>query len=58
MNITELSHVFVKNLNILIDFTFYSNTYITFAMGGVTLSPVRPGPHQIFNKMTSGPHQK
>ena len=28
------------------------------SMGGATLSPARPGPHQILNKMTSGPHQK
>ena len=27
-------------------------------MGGATLSPLRPGPHQILNKMTSGPRQK
>ena len=28
------------------------------AKNGATLSPLKPGPHQIFNKMTSGPHQK
>ena len=32
--------------------------YLVSNMGGATLSPERPGPHQILYKMTSGPRQK
>ena len=31
--------------------------FVVWPMGGATFSPERPGPHQILNKMTGGPHQ-
>ena len=44
---------------ILIYCTTCGDWYIGIVrMGGATLSPLRPGPHQILNKITSGPHQK